>query len=285
MLMNGFQGSIEGTELPALTDPATAADIQSGKQAVSQDGVKLTGTLPLLDEYTSGGTPTVVGSGSLRRLQIGCRARSDMILRYRTPIDVNTLLTNLGDAAASEVLSGKTFTSTAGLKVSGAMPDQGAKTAALNAGGSYTIPAGYHNGSGKVTANSLASQTPATAAAADLRSGKTAWVNGAKITGTAWTLQGDPPALGVLYRLPSLTVRFRGLCAWPAQEGVCCTEAELSDYGTLYVPAGYVFELTRVNPSGGDPKLACGAAAVSVDENGEGVYRAAGAFQINVAGG
>ena len=28
--------------------------------------------------------------------------------------------------------------------------------ASLNCGGSYTIPAGYHNGSGKVTTNSLA---------------------------------------------------------------------------------------------------------------------------------
>ena len=64
------------------------------------------------------------------------------------------------------------------------MANQGAKTAAINAGGSYTIPAGYHNGSGKVTANSLASQTAGTAAAADIASGKTAWVNGAQVTGS-----------------------------------------------------------------------------------------------------
>ena len=51
-------------------------------------------------------------------------------------------------------------------------------------GGSYTIPAGYHNGSGKVTANSLSSQTNANAGAGDILSGKTAWVNGSKLTGT-----------------------------------------------------------------------------------------------------
>lgn len=62
--------------------------------------------------------------------------------------------------------------------------NQGAKTASLNAGGSYTIPKGYHNGSGKVTANSLSSQTSGTAAAGDILSGKTAWVGGSKITGT-----------------------------------------------------------------------------------------------------
>lgn len=33
------------------------------------------------------------------------------------------------------------------------MANQGAVSSSLNPGGSYTIPAGYHNGSGKVTAN------------------------------------------------------------------------------------------------------------------------------------
>ncbi|MBS6396662.1 MAG: phage tail protein [Clostridiales bacterium] len=62
--------------------------------------------------------------------------------------------------------------------------DQGAKTSSLNCGGSYTIPKGYHNGSGKVTANSLASQTDANAAAAQILSGFTAWIKGSKVTGT-----------------------------------------------------------------------------------------------------
>lgn len=65
------------------------------------------------------------------------------------------------------------------------MANQGAKTSSLNCGKSYTIPAGYHNGSGKITANSLASQTSATATAAKILSGYTAWVNGSKLTGTA----------------------------------------------------------------------------------------------------
>lgn len=71
-----------------------------------------------------------------------------------------------------------------GVKVTGTMANRGAVSQALNAGGSYTIPAGYHNGSGNITANSLASQTSATATATDIASGKTAWVNGSKLTGT-----------------------------------------------------------------------------------------------------
>ncbi|MDE7299065.1 MAG: hypothetical protein K2N94_09605, partial [Lachnospiraceae bacterium] len=88
------------------------------------------------------------------------------------------------DATATdgEVLSGKTFYAK-GAKITGKMANHGAVTQALNAGGSYTIPAGYHNGSGKVTAKSLADQTSANAAAADIMSSKTAWVNGSKITG------------------------------------------------------------------------------------------------------
>ena len=37
------------------------------------------------------------------------------------------------------------------------MANRGAVSATINPGGSYTIPAGYHNGSGKVTANSVIS--------------------------------------------------------------------------------------------------------------------------------
>lgn len=90
-----------------------------------------------------------------------------------------------GDAGDSMVLSRKTYYNTdPKQKRTGTMANQGAKTAALNCGGSYTIPAGYHNGSGKVTANSLASQTAGNAGTTDIRNGKTAFVNGNKVTGS-----------------------------------------------------------------------------------------------------
>ena len=86
-------------------------------------------------------------------------------------------------AIESDVLVNKTYYKD-NLKKTGAMVNNGAVTSSLNAGGSYTIPKGYHNGSGKVTANSLASQTSATATAGQILSGQTAFVNGNKITGT-----------------------------------------------------------------------------------------------------
>ena len=89
-----------------------------------------------------------------------------------------------GDAADSHVLEGKTFYNQgAKTRRTGAMPNRGAANQTLNAGQSYTIPAGYHNGGGKVTANGLAGQTAGTALAGDIYPGKTAWVNGVMLTG------------------------------------------------------------------------------------------------------
>ncbi len=89
-----------------------------------------------------------------------------------------------GNATADKLLSGSTATVDSG-NIIGTMPNQGNKTASLNCGGSYIIPTGYHNGSGKVTANSLASQTIGNATASQILAGFSAWVNGNKITGNA----------------------------------------------------------------------------------------------------
>ena len=88
-------------------------------------------------------------------------------------------------AITGDILEGKTaYIDDSGEVQKGTMKNRGAVTSSLNAGASYTIPAGYHNGSGKITANSLASQTSGTATASQILSGQTAWINGAKVTGT-----------------------------------------------------------------------------------------------------
>ena len=103
--------------------------------------------------------------------------------------DLNTQIASLkdkqskGTAIASDVLEGKTFSNSSDIEIPGTMKNRGAINQSLNAGGSYTIPAGYHNGSGKITVNSLASQTSANAGAGQILSGYTAWVNGNKLTG------------------------------------------------------------------------------------------------------
>lgn len=60
-----------------------------------------------------------------------------------------------GNAAVGDVLYGKTFSNADGTDKVGTMPNNGAVApTALDPGGSYTIPAGYHNGQGAVSAKS-----------------------------------------------------------------------------------------------------------------------------------
>ena len=92
-------------------------------------------------------------------------------------------------ATSDKVLEGSTIYTLSGL-VAGTMINNGSVSQTLNTGEDYTIPKGYHDGTGMVTANPLSSQTSATAVASNLLSGKTAWVNGSKITGTMTNKSG-----------------------------------------------------------------------------------------------
>nr|DAF57029.1 MAG TPA: hypothetical protein [Siphoviridae sp. ctB242] len=102
-------------------------------------------------------------------------------------------------ARAADVLSGKTYlgADTSDDVGAGAMPDNGALQKTLRAGESVTVPRGYHNGSGSVTAAPLAEQTPGNAAPGDIVAGTSAWVRGAKMDGTLVEREGEQPATGV----------------------------------------------------------------------------------------
>lgn len=150
---------------------AVAADLLSGKTAYV-NGSKVTGTMT-----NNGAVSQTLNADGSYTIPAGYHNGSGKVT-------ANSLASQTdGDATAANILSGK-IAYVDGAKITGTMANQGAKTSALNCGGSYIIPAGYHNGSGKITANSLASQTSATATAANIASGKTAWVNGTKLTGT-----------------------------------------------------------------------------------------------------
>lgn len=105
---------------------------------------------------------------------------------------VEGILELTGDASDSQVLDKKTYyNKDAKIKRTGTMQNIGAVSLSLNAGGSYNIPSGYHNGSGKITASSLVSQTVGTASAGHILNGQTAWVNGDKVTGNIASMGGQ----------------------------------------------------------------------------------------------
>ena len=88
-------------------------------------------------------------------------------------------------ASAGDVLAGKVTVDREGEPLVGTVKDQGNwGFSELAAGSAVTIPEGKHGGGGKVIAKSLASQTPGDSAAGHILAGRTAWVNGSKITGT-----------------------------------------------------------------------------------------------------
>ena len=74
-----------------------------------------------------------------------------MANQYRSVLASSGPAPTGGDALPAEVLSGKTFTNDNGAQT-GTMTNNGAVTQTVAAGQSYTIPEGYHNGSGVITA-------------------------------------------------------------------------------------------------------------------------------------
>lgn len=161
--LDGYAALVEQIDTGVDTSDATATakDIARGKTAYVQ-GKKITGDLY---EYVEGKTKIYFTLGSenvtferdddrdLINIKIPWIG-NDEIMRINSYIKLGADATLFGDATAADVISGKTMTSAAGLKVVG-------------------------------TNTNDADTRDATATAADIAAGKTAYVQGAKVTGTA----------------------------------------------------------------------------------------------------
>ena len=159
MQITGTRPATSGTDTSDAT--ATAKDIARGKTAYVQ-GAKITGDLyecvkGKTKSYFTWGSENVTfdhdGTRDLINITIPWMG-NDEIMRIDSYIKLGADATLFGDATAADVISGKTMTSAAGLKVVG-------------------------------TNTNDADTRDATATAADIAAGKTAYVQGAKVTGTA----------------------------------------------------------------------------------------------------
>ena len=165
-------GVITAASLSSQTQAtAVAGEILDTKTAWV-NGVKLTGSMP-----NKGAITETINAGSTYTIPAGYHNGSGTI----TASDLSGQTS--GTAVAGDILYSKTAWVN-GTKLTGSMPNIGAESDTLNCGGTHTISAGYHDGTGVIAAASLASQTSGTAAAINILSTKTAWVNGTKLTGS-----------------------------------------------------------------------------------------------------
>ena len=162
----------EGRDYFSITGSGTTSGTVTGNASVSTEGYvknetatsdSVTGTIgsnakkyvqkATITNNTSGGTsPETINRGKQIKIGAGYNPSDLYYIAEAAP-------TLSGNAAAADVLHGKTFYSDSYTKHTGSMTNRGAVApAALNPGVSYTIPAGYHNGNGKVTARALNNQ-------------------------------------------------------------------------------------------------------------------------------
>lgn len=179
---NGYYG-LNGVTVAAIPDAyqdvtsvtAAAGDVLTGKVYVLSDGTVTTGTMPNIGAANKTLDATTVtytipkgyhnGSGKVTitletKIVTPSKAMQEITPtsgKVLSKVTVNPIPDDYQDitgttATADHVLDGDVFINAEGEETEGAMPNNGAVSQTLNTTTtSYTVPAGYHSGAGKVS--------------------------------------------------------------------------------------------------------------------------------------
>ena len=137
---------------------AATSDVIAGKTFSSAKGFNITGTLTMRSEYTSIGESYKAYNSSNGCLYVNIPDGAYIQHTVAGYCEGTLSLSSFGDATASQVLSGKTFTSKNGYILTGSMGNYGDASVNLNCGDSKSLSAGYYSG-GTIKAKTLAEQS------------------------------------------------------------------------------------------------------------------------------
>lgn len=142
LVADDFPTAIAGITTGVNTSDATvtAADVASGVIAYGKDG-KVTGTVTTVKSgSTRGYAADTIGFLS-NRVFLSKTLPADVLLRSGAIVQMRQQSSSFGDAAAGDVRSGKTFTSAAGLKVTGTLEAGAANSIKFSGNQAVTVPA------------------------------------------------------------------------------------------------------------------------------------------------
>ena len=120
--VNDLPNKTNGVELPTLDNQGTADDLANGKELIDANGIKVTGALPVVDDFIQVSLDKLSSSGSTLGIQSKSLLTKRSIVETNVPAIMSFGTGEFGNALATDVATGKTFTSSAGFKVEGNLP-------------------------------------------------------------------------------------------------------------------------------------------------------------------
>lgn len=173
-----LQGQVDSNKQAAeASDDALRNELSAFKSQYATDKAAQESQMQQVFQSVSNGKSQIASAITDRGISTAEDASWDVLTR-----NINSI-GSTGTATKDNVLNGKTFYSD-GEYLTGTMNDQKTQNVTIKAGEKKTFPVNVHFDSLTISGATLASQTVATAKAANILTGTTAWVNGVLVNGT-----------------------------------------------------------------------------------------------------